>query len=268
VDDFFGSIETLPEERKTRKWIDVLKNAISLLIASFAIPEMEEIQNALLDVIETGIPALAVPDGARFDELDEISRIERSELYESNRLFDAIAASIKEFGIHQTTMETIAAKMGTAKSSLYFYSKNKTTMLRDLIKSETGTIMKLCTARASSGKTLAEQLYITMSVQTNYLLLKPDINPVFNWIRYETIGANPESKDHFGAMEKTLEPYRFGELFTGGPINLAYASMTIRWASILAVSFVIHAIELKLPDADIKFGLRSMLESMLRGDAK
>jgi AcrR family transcriptional regulator len=195
--------------------------------------------------------------------------IESAELGESNRLFNAIAASIHQHGVHDTTMETIAEKMGTAKSSLYFYGANKDAMLKRLIKSETETILMLCAKRADSGKTLAEQLFILMMVQANYLIIKPDFIPVFNWIRYETIKRKIVPLNDRPDIARILESYRIGELYSdesSGADRMMYAEMTISWASVLSTSTVIFGKKQGLDDVTLRKNICIMFESMMKGD--
>jgi len=266
---FAELIEKMTAEEQKRMLIAILKNWISILLASFRIEGLDANQDQLLDVLENGIQRLVVPDQKRIRELEELSNIEISELRESNRLFNAIAASIHQHGVQDTTIETIAGKMGTAKSSLYFYGKNKDAMLKDLIKSETETILELCAKRADSGKTLAEQLYILMMVHANYLILKPDFIPVFNWIRYETIKRKVVPHDDRPDMERLLESYRIEELYSDGydgTDKMMYAEMTISWASVLSTSCIIFGMKQGLDNETLRKNIYIMFESMMKGD--
>jgi len=266
---FKSLIDKLTEKEQRQLLISILKNWISILLASFRIEGLDANQDQLLDVLEKEIPRLALPDEKRIGELEALSNIENSELRESNRLFIAIAASIRQHGVRDTTIESIAEKMGTAKSSLYFYGKNKDAMLKDLIKSETATILGLCAKRADSGKTLAEQIFILMMVQANYLLLKPDFIPVFNWIRCETIKRKTVPQNDRPDMARLLESYRIGELYSGGndrTDEMMYAEMTISWASILSTSCIIFGKKQGLDDAALRENTYIMFTSMMKGD--
>jgi len=268
---FMSSISSMSFEGQKQMLISILKNWISILLASFRIEGLDSNQERLLDVLENGIPRLEMPDEKRIKELEALSNIESAELRESNRLFGAIAASIHQYGVQDTTIETIAEKMGTAKSSLYFYGKNKDAMLKDLIKSETETILGLCAKRADSGKTLAEQIFILMMVHANYLLMKPDIIPVFNWIRAETIKRKTVPPGDRPDMARLLESYRIGELYSDGndkTDKMMYAEMTISWASVLSTSCIIFGKKQGLDNASLRKNIYIMFESMMKGDNK
>lgn len=266
-------------ERKPDEQTDIsaafLKNCVTILIGSLKMQGIEFIQTEMLRTLATGFPTLPKPSGKRLDELESISAIAGDELNTGTKLFDAIAAAVKEQGIAHATIDRIAEKMGTAKSSLYFYFRNKGEMLHEMIKKENDTIIALCAARASRGKTIAEQLYIIMMVQANYLLHKPDLIPVFNWIRYESVGQGREAPPHGNIdIESMTQTYRLSELFPEAPDRnrpvaadtAARGAAVLKWAAILSTSAIIQGQRLG-GDADtIRKQIRSMYKSMLNGD--
>lgn len=266
--EYFDTMESMPEERRNKKEIAMVKNWVSVIIASFRTNGLETIQDDLVKILGLGFPYLAQPDEKRFDELDAAALIEPAELVGENRLFEALAASIREYGITKTTIETIAEKMGTAKSSLYFYGKSKETMLSDLMENETGNIERLCFARVSEGRTIAEQIYIVMMTQANYLILKPELIPVFSWIRYDS--ARLEARHEKEALDRKLEAlkaFRVAELFRE-PRNDAdmRAALTINWASIMSASCIIRGTERGLVANELRKNVRLMFKCMMIGD--
>ncbi len=246
--------------------IDLLKNITSILIASFVIDGIEPIQNELMRILGRGLSDMKIPAEKRLDELEALSLIDSVELPEPPKLFTAIAAAIKEFGISGTTIERIAEKMGTAKSSLYFYFRNKNEMMNELVRKETDTIISLCENRSGKGRNLAEQLFIIMSVQANYLLIKPEILEVFNWIRYETI-RQPNSSQHNGFdIDAFLKPYHLVGVPGEGREQKMRVVGLIKWASILSTTTIIQGKRLGADDHISRKNIRSMYFSMLKGD--
>lgn len=257
---------TLPSEKQNFLKTAILKNIVSLLLASFQIRGIEEMQILLLSVLGPGIPKLPQPTDKRLDELEKICRIDPSEMNRENKLFNAIADTIREHGIENTTIEKIAGKMGTAKSSLYFYFENKDSMLHELIRRETDTIIALCSRRAEEGKTLAEQLFIVMAVQGNYLLANLDLLAVFNWIHFET--ARPPSKTgamHFD-LDTLIKPYHMDELFPPGNGQKARAVGLLKWISILSTSVIIQGLKERKNEEKQKKDIRSMYLNIINGD--
>lgn len=249
--------------------ITVIKNWISILIASFPIPNAERIQDGLLDTLENGIPALRLPDDARLDELERIAEIETGETGERNRLFAAIALSIQEHGVKGTTIETIAEKMGTAKSSLYFYSPNKVEMLSGLLNHETKTLDALSDSRAEQGTTLAEQLYVVMMTHANYIIANKNLVPVFNWIRYEMMREHPKAPSPPDCTGHAMDTYRFRELFpVDEKAGKLYAMLTLKWASMLSISCTVRGYETGSDAQTIRKNVRDMFRSMINGDAR
>lgn len=266
--EYFDMMESMPEERRNKKEIAMVKNWVSVIIASFRTNGMEPIQDDLVKILGLGLPYLEQPDEKRFDELDATALIEPAELAGENRLFEAIAASIRDYGITKTTIETIAEKMGTAKSSLYFYGKSKDSMLSDLMENETGIIEQLCFARVHEGSTIAEQIYIVMMTQANYLILKPELIPVFSWIRYDSARLEAQrEKGHLDQKLEALKAFRIDELFRKPRTDAAIrAALTINWASIMSASCVIRGTERGLSASELRKNVRLMFKCMMIGD--
>jgi len=246
--------------------ISLLKNITSVLIAGFVIEGIEPMQKELVRILGSGLPGMELPPERRLDELEALSMISGDELSEAPKLFNAIAAAIKEYGISGTTIERIADKMGTAKSSLYFYFRNKSEMLNELVKKETETIISLCENRSAKGMNLAEQLFVVMSVQANYLLLKPEILAVFNWIRYETIRQPNEAQHADFDIDKFLKPYRLDGIPGKGHERKMRAVGLIKWASILSTSAIVQGKRLDADENISRKNIRRMFCSMLGGD--
>lgn len=244
----------------------VLKNTVSILIASFPIKGIEKVQNELVVMLGRGFPELKIPSEARLDELEKICQIHPDELATCNKLLNAIASTINIYGVTNTTIERIAKEMGSAKSSLYFYFRNKNEMLFQLIKNETNTIINLCASRASKGETLAEQIFILMLVQANYLLFKPEILAVFNWIRYETIRKPKDSAGMNFDLDSFLKPFHIDQIFPAGPDQKMRAIGLLKWASIISTSTVIQAQRHEADKHNASKNIRIMFQSMMNGD--
>lgn len=257
---------TAPSERKDAVAAEILKTIVSVILASVKEKGIEPLQEALLGILEGGLKGLEIPDSARFEELNRDAVLEASELGPENRLFGAIAASIREFGVPGTTTERIAEKMGITKSSLYFYYPNKEGMLFELVKSETENIKRLCSLRVARGKTLAEQLYSLMAVQANYLLIKPDILPVFNWIRFESIREKHRNHPHDHDDAEIAGEFRASELFPEDTEDSRRRMQGIlKWASILATSAVLQGVRQGETPDRIRNNVRLVFKSMVAG---
>lgn len=259
------SLDVGPRERNAAR---LLKNAVSLILASFPAEGIEDLRGEMTRILESGFPQLTIPSDSRLDELEALCRLDEAELRDGNRLFAAIGAAIRERGIEKTTIAQIASRMGMAKSSLYFYCPSKGEMLANLLRNERETMIRLHLKRAERGKTLAEQIFVIMALQANYLLQKPDILPVYHWIRNETIRASekvchPERPDvRFDGV------YRFDELGLPAGRRAAYAEGIVKWASILSMSAVVQGTRDGKDDARIRESIRLVYKSMLCGDGE
>ena len=249
---------------------EIMKNVASVMIAGFDIPEMEKIQRELLVLLKEGfttsLSSKKIPTEQRLLELQKECELVPKDIDSGNKVFNSIAAAIHEYGVGGTTISRIAEKMGSAKSSLYFYFENKEEMLMELVRQETGTILQLYIKRAEIGKTFLEQLFIIMMIQANYLILKPDFLPVFNWIRYETINTDPKKGpshfDHFSF----LSHFKYQELLGNEQQSAIRALAAIKWASMLSTTTITQG---QRHNADLDRShknIRLMFHSMMSGD--
>lgn len=185
-----------------------------------------------------------------------------------NKVFNAIAATIHEYGIGGTTIRRIAEKMGSAKSSLYFYFDNKEKMLLELVRQETDTILHLFIKRAHIGKTFLEQLFLIMMIQAHYLILKPDFLPVFSWIRYEMIALDSNKKTPHFKREQFLSHFRHTELPGNAEQSATRALAAIKWASMLSTTTITQGLRHKDNPERSRKNIRLMFHSMMSGDRK
>jgi len=242
-----------------------LKSAATVLAASFPLPGIQNLQLAILDFCAFGFPNLPEPGKARLDELDRLCQVEIPQQEQNSRLLKAIAAAIHLHGVRGATIERIAEAMGTAKSSLYFYYKNKEEMLADLLETENRTVMSFCLDCAGHGRTLAEQLYIIMSLQAQYLQHRPELVSVFNWLRYESFQNLPDPQSHKSLIQ-FMEAWRLEELFPSGKEQLMQGIAVLKWATLLATGTIIQG-NRPQPEPHISdHSIRDMFYSMLRGD--
>ncbi len=262
----FARAEKLSTDEKDRFEAEILKNCVSILIASFRLTSFGQLQEDLLTLLRDGIPECRIPSAKRYEECEKEALIEAGELESSDRLFSAIAAVIHEHGLTKTTIERIADKMGMAKSSLYFFSRNKETMLAELVKKEIETMVTLCLKRVPAGKTFAEQLFIVMAVQANYLLMNPELFAVFNWIRYETMRVTHDSAYHDIETESFLGLFLLDEIFANDPDARIKTIAVIKLAATLSTSVVLQSRRRGDDTKKTLKNIRIMHESILRGD--
>ncbi len=264
---FSANYVTLDAGAKLASWAAVFKGSVAVIIASLASGAGDPRGADLARRAGSGLPELAEPDEVRLSALEALAAVDAGDVPEPDRLLAAIARTIRDHGVDGTTVERIAERMGTAKSSLYFYRPNKGAMLGELMSREIRAVLDLVASRVPAGMTLAEQLYLAMGVQAAYLVARPDIVPVFNWIRYQNM---LEPGGH-GKPEVDLKPFlaslRTGELEVPRGRNRASAAAGLfQWASILATSLVVKNRGAWKSPSDMHREVRALYRSVLRGD--
>lgn len=267
VAQFHKTTEDMTKDQLDKVHTDILKNIVSVILASVHEPGIETMQDELLEILEKGLPALEAPTDERLNELDEAAVLTPDEFGKDNRLFAAIAASVKQHGFAGTTTERIAEKMGITKSSLYFYYPTKDAMFEELMKTEHDMLLSLCAPRILAGKTLTEQLYSLMAVTANYLVMRPDIHPVFNWIRFESIRENQRKGPHKHDDPPLLDGFRVHDLFPEDTPEAKRRVMAlIKWFSILTISTVLQGDRKKDSPEQVRNKVRLIFRSALLGD--
>lgn len=264
IADYFNRINSAPAETYLKQSLGIQKNAITVLLASYNSPAIREYQDELLRRNAEGFPEFCLPEEQRLDELDRLPV-----LFDENnksRLFDAIARAVQAQGIASVTVEKIAEELGTAKSSLYFYYENKQAMLTELIAFESDTILALLGRHVTQGSTFEEQFYLAMMTHARYLLTKPGVIPVFNWIRYEMITNHHEVTHPDTHKNGILESFNTGRFTTRCPdVQLGVLSI-IKWVLILSGGCTIREYENGRDKEEILKSIRTMYKLILFGD--
>lgn len=264
ISGYFSRINNAPADEYHKQSLGIQKNAITVLLASYNCMSIREYQNELLRRNAEGFPEFRLPEENRLDELDRIpvSFDDNS----SSKLFDAIARAVQAQGIASVTVEKIAEEMGTAKSSLYFYYENKQAMLTELISYESDTILGLLKRHVRQGETFEEQLYLAMTAHARYLLRKPGVITVFNWIRYEMITNHHDVTHPDTQKSDILDSFTTSQFKTSCPnVQLGILSI-IKWVLILSSGCTIREYEKGMDKETIMQSIRTMYKLILFGD--
>jgi AcrR family transcriptional regulator len=270
IASYFARIRDFNEEKHGKVSIDLLVNSATILLASFVLDEFPKgLQDALLELAETGLSWLPCPSDARLRELDALCELSDEEVNrEENRILDAIAQVIRKHGLTGTTIEKIAEETGTAKSSLYWHYRTKHEMMSDLVTKETDAILGFCLDRLKFGNGLAEQLYIVMNVQAEYIMRRPDFAPVFNWMRYESIVNRYHAEPNPASLKKFFDNLALDELFDrandkAGKVTKGIA--VTKWVFLLSSSATIYGCNAGLSPEQIRTSVRTTYYRVMRG---
>lgn len=137
----------------------------------------------IADYITSGNSKAKQLSKERFTELNRLCEIDENELPPENRIFSALASVICKHGIPGVTVEKLADELGLAKSSLYSYFANKNELIRKMIKEEMVSYTKVFASRNNNNADASESSYIFLKSLFNYLTIRPEVLPVFGWLR-------------------------------------------------------------------------------------
>jgi AcrR family transcriptional regulator len=73
-----------------------------------------------------------------------------------------------QYGYNKTTMDDIANAIGMKKASLYYYYKNKETIICDTIESEVYNFLETANQKISKIKTATKKLYLLVKWETEF----------------------------------------------------------------------------------------------------
>ena len=73
-----------------------------------------------------------------------------------------------QYGYNKTTMDDIANAIGMKKASLYYYYKNKETIICDTIESEVYNFLETANQKISKIKTATKKLYLLVNWETEF----------------------------------------------------------------------------------------------------
>jgi AcrR family transcriptional regulator len=165
----------------------------------------EELRTNLAGFILHGIRSeqqFEIVDWASFVSSCEVSE---TEMLPPDRIFAAIADSVAEHGLWQTTVEQIADTLGMRKSSLYFYFKNKKAMIAAMLRREQKQLRSIFKSKEKQYPTTEEKLGCYAVIVASYLLQKPSILITFNWLRIQGIEIEMKKPD----LNKLEKDYAF-----------------------------------------------------------
>ena len=93
--------------------------------------------------------------------------VDKSEV-KKDQIKTAALRCFSQYGYNKTTMDDIANAIGMKKASLYYYYKNKETIICDTIESEIYNFLKTANEKISKIKSATKKLYMLVSWETEF----------------------------------------------------------------------------------------------------
>jgi TetR/AcrR family transcriptional regulator len=92
---------------------------------------------------------------------------DKSEI-KKDQIKTAALRCFSQYGYNKTTMDDIANAIGMKKASLYYYYKNKETIICDTIESEIYNFLKTANEKISKIKSATKKLYLLVNWETEF----------------------------------------------------------------------------------------------------
>jgi AcrR family transcriptional regulator len=110
-------------------------------------------------------------------------------------LLQAASDVLMEYGAHKTTLDDIAKRAGIAKTSLYYYFRDKNEIIRAIIENDMDHLLEMMVKAAGSAKTAEDKMYAI--IETRY-----------RFIAEKSARASKEIIREFKSMEGIFEAVR------------------------------------------------------------
>lgn len=87
-------------------------------------------------------------------------------------LLQAASDALMEYGAHKTTLDDIARRAGLAKTSLYYYFRNKNEIVRAIIKSDMDHLLEMMIREADSAQTAEAKMHAIIETRYRFIAEK------------------------------------------------------------------------------------------------
>ncbi|WP_149554396.1 TetR/AcrR family transcriptional regulator [Treponema pectinovorum] len=200
----------------------------------------------------------------RMKELDKICSVIPSDLPLEEKIFTAFAEVIKKYGVNKVTVERIAEELNMAKSSLYFYFKNKNEMIYSLLSKELNLLQVICDENISEAKNYSEFIYISMRTELSYFLSRPSTLPICGWLLQSGTESPFHDEESEGAINKWQSKLEdeLKKIDLGFPLLPKYLNF---WIGFLPVLLVVLQTKHNLSEAETVEALKYMFKFVMYG---
>jgi TetR/AcrR family transcriptional regulator, fatty acid metabolism regulator protein len=110
-------------------------------------------------------------------------------------LLQAASDVLLELGPHKTTLDDIAHRAGMAKTSLYYYFKDKNEIIREIIRNDHDQLLEIMTKAVEAAKTAEEKMFALSEAR-------------YRFIASRAVHANKEIVNEFRSLAGVFEAER------------------------------------------------------------
>jgi TetR/AcrR family transcriptional regulator, fatty acid metabolism regulator protein len=84
-------------------------------------------------------------------------------------LLQAASDVLLELGLHKTTLDDIAHRAGMAKTSLYYYFKDKNEIIREIIRNDHDQLLEIMTKAIDAANTAEEKMFALSEARYRFI---------------------------------------------------------------------------------------------------
>lgn len=219
-------------------------NYITKIPSNFADRIVDLLLNGLQGTTKKGdvLHPAGISD-SRKKELVELCKINKEILPKENKIFTALAQTIKKYHITGVTVEKIAAELNMAKSSLYEYFDNKNEMIKTLIFRELSLLQTILIENSTEAKNFEEYVYILMLSEFEYFTQRPSVIPICGWLLMSGVDMGQENHET-NECENKNSPWelRLPKKINSPDLGFEYSPELITgWIKCLPAAFLVES---------------------------
>ncbi|MFP4563718.1 MAG: TetR/AcrR family transcriptional regulator, partial [Spirochaetia bacterium] len=158
------------------------------------ITEAERILPTVRTVTLSGVFSGGIPGPDRLKELLEQVWLRPQEVPAPPAIFEAIERVITAQGYEKASLEKIAREMNMDKSSMYYFFKNKESLLEETMLRENETFLNLLEIKMANSVDPKERIWIYQVLVCSYAVMRPELLTVLHWTLYQNFSLGVPEK--------------------------------------------------------------------------
>lgn len=203
----------------------------------------------------------------RLAVLDEMCRKSLENMDETSRIFDSIAEIIREKGVKNITVESVAKGIGLAKSSMYSKFASKEQMIHSMIHAEIEKMLKIVSLNIKNAKSCEESIYIMMETELLYFMNNQNLFTVCRWLQFYTTEELAEQSkfEHEKLFSMYFTDINFYSEYPDLGLPVDDKKIVYGWIFFMPVFLYMHSNEHKLSPEIVQAMLKDIFYMMEKG---
>ena len=202
----------------------------------------------------------------RLATLDDVCRRNMENLSTVNRIFTSVASIVKEKGFQGVTVESVARRIGLAKSSIYSKFENKAQMISSLIHQEFEEMFGILKKNLLECRNNAERAYTIMETELLYFMKKTELFTVCRWLQFQTTDEiMQDEENHERIFHEFIDGITLYENYPDLGLPVQDERIISSWFFMIPVFLYMHTLHQKIAPEIAQAALKDIFYMMENG---